>query len=129
MPVYHTVMDELMIGTDYSVRRIIRGIPDNLTLEEAWLTVKENVTKTDAQAIFQRHVNGTPSAEGEIIADGGSDGVADIIFYMIPANTILLTPFKNYLFDIQVELSDGRFYAADEGVVIATARVGRVTGV
>lgn len=128
MPIYHNIIDDIMAGANKGIRRLIRGVDEGLTVTHAWLTVKDNITKTDAQALFQKSITSSGTVAGEIL-ENGSDGTADIIFYLYPADTIKLNPKKYYPYDIMVQVSDGSFYPVDEGAIITRPRVNRVTGV
>jgi hypothetical protein len=128
MPIYHNIIDDIMIGTHKGIRRFIRGVDEGLTITHAWLTVKENITKTDAQALFQKAVTGAVTIAGTIL-DDGEEGIADIIFYLYPADTIRLNPRRYYPYDVVVQTSDNKYYPVDEGAIITRPRVGRVTGV
>ncbi len=128
MPAYHNTIDDIMHGTNKGIRRIIRGVPTGTTITQAWLTIKENETKTDAQALAQKTATLSATAQGQIL-DAGSSGIADIVFWLLPTDTIKLTPKKPFLYDVQVLLSDGRYLPADQGRIITFARISRVSGV
>jgi hypothetical protein len=128
MPAYHTIIDDIMVGADKSFRRIVNGVPPGLTIVQAWFTLKDNVTRTDAEAIAQKSITATATAAGQIVA-AGSTGIADLLFHLLPTDTIRMTARVQYPYDIQVKLSNNKFYPVDSGLLAPQARVGQVSGV
>lgn len=128
MPVYHTIVDDVTVGDDKSFLRIVNGVPAGLTIIQAWFTLKDNVTRTDVEAIAQKSITTTASAAGQILATGAT-GAAELLFHLLPADTIRMRPRQEYLYDIQVKLSNNKFYPVDNGALAPQARVGQVSGV
>lgn len=122
MGILHSLIDDITIGTNKTIARTVTGIPTDNVLNKAWFTVKDNYTRTDANAVFQLIVSTALTSDGQI-TDAGTSGTGAMQFLLTPTETLLLTPKKNYVFDIKVKLVDGSLYPAETGVVITDPRV------
>ena len=115
-------LDEKIInvvsGDDFQVVRTIDNISVGQHLIEAWFTIKEN--KWDADYIFQKHITTIEAANQGVISDtGDTDQIANLQFNLIPANTLLLIPFYEYVYDIQVKTNVGYIYTPELGTFIS----------
>lgn len=122
MSILHSIIDDITIGTNKTIARTVTGIPTSNVLNKAWFTVKDNYTRTDASAVLQLVVTTALTSTGQI-TDAGTSGTGAIQFLLTPANTLLLTPKKQYVFDIKVKLVDGSLYPAETGTIITISRV------
>ncbi len=107
---------------DLTVQRTITGVPAGDTLASAWLTVKLNKTDADP-GIFQRAITSALTAAGQITDTGAGDTQGAVEFYLLPANTSLLTEGVGYHYDIQVRTTAGKTYTVEVGRVTVTGSV------
>lgn len=127
MPNYEATVTDFAAGDDISIERTITTVPSGQTMTTAWFTVKRKVSDTDIQAVFQKEVTSSLVAGEGQIDDTGADGTGHIIFYVVAAETALLTPFSEYRYDIQVKLSGGGVATPEIGVIIAFPQMTRAT--
>ena len=126
MPTLNSIIDDLVVGSDLWIRRPITGLPAGVTLSQAWLTIKENSTQTDAQAIIQKSITSAATSQGQI-TDTGADTAGELLFYLIPLDTEKLDPCLIYEFDVKVKLSDGRYSTPEKGQITPVARITEAT--
>lgn len=119
MPSYESTITDFVAGDDFTIERTITLVPSGQTMINAWLTVKRRISDTDALAVFQKAITTSLIAGIGHIDDTGADGTGHVIFYLIAANTVLLTPYSEYRYDIQVKLSGGAISTPETGVIIA----------
>lgn len=127
MPTFNTVIDDIVAGDDYFIERIISGLPVGVSVVEAWLTVKANLTDLDSAALIQKNITGVDVVGQGVIIDDGSDGTATIRFDLVPADTAIIPAAgrgsTGYPFDIQVRTSTGRIYTPEIGTISSIAQV------
>lgn len=116
------MIDDIMVGTNKTIARTVTDVPTTNVLNKAWLTVKDNYTRTDANATFQLSITTAATSAGQI-TDAGTSGTGNLQFLLTPSQTLLLTPKKQYVFDVKVKLVDGSLYPAETGVIITLNRV------
>lgn len=126
MATYDAIIDEFVAGDDLSVERTVTGVPATTTLTNAWFTVKRKLTDADADAILQKIITSVSTSSGQI-DDTGADGTGHVIFLLVPADTVLLTPLSEYHYDIQVKTSAGKIYTPESGKIVAQIQVTKST--
>jgi hypothetical protein len=126
MGVLRTLIDDITVGTDKTLARTLIGVPSGFLLLQAWFTVKDNPTRTDAEAVLQKIITSGLSLAGQI-TDTGTSGVGAMQFELYPTDTLLLTPGQIWLFDIRIKLNSGRVYPGEEGVILTRDRITRAT--
>lgn len=125
MPNFEGTITNFVAGDDITVERTITLVPSGQTITNAWFTVKRNVTDTDALAVFQKTITTSLVANVGHIDDTGADGTGHLMFYIVAAQTILLTPYSEYRYDIQVKLNGGAISTPETGVIIAFPQMTR----
>ena len=118
---------KLKIGADRSILRTVVNIPAGLTMTKAWLTVKNNLTDTDLQAVFQLIITPSANTTGQITDTGGS-GTGTIVFNILAAQSSLLVEGQKYVYDIQVHYgSSNTNDPIEEGTIYASGRITQAT--
>src|SRR5262245_50955367 len=82
----------------------------------AWLTIKESKRDSDAEAIVQKRITTTLTAEGQILDTGAGDNIGQLTFILVSADTADLREGKNYRFDIKIKFNSGRFETPEMGI-------------
>lgn len=119
--------DGLVLGDDFDVTRPITDLPSGVTISKAYFTVKSNESDLDAAAIFQKTITSVlDNAEGQI-TDTGADGTGSVTFYLQAADTVLMTADVEYVYDIQLVLSNARLNTPEKGLISGTGQVTRAT--
>ena len=107
---------DVVVGDDISIYNTLDNVGTGQSLTKAWLTVKEEHWDTDADALFQKEITTTNTAgQGHIEDDGTGDDVATVRFDITAAETILLHPYFEYVYDIQVLTNTGKIYTPEFG--------------
>ena len=114
--------EDFVCGDALAVERTIAGIPTGLTLTTARLTIKAVATDLDAAAILQLTITSAVTSSGQI-TNTGSSGTGAVRFTLSGAQTVLLTPRREYAFDIQVNTSDGAPYTPCKGTMIGEQQI------
>lgn len=115
-------ISDFFVGDNLDIEKDITDIPAGETLATAWFTVKRKPTDLDADAIMQKTITSGSSSSG-IITDIGIDGTGHVKFTLLPADTLLLAPNNEYLYDIQVETSAGKIFTKDYGKIIGHQQI------
>jgi hypothetical protein len=116
MPNYQAKIRGVVAGDGYRVRWELRTVPDDGAVTKAWLTVKEQGKEDspDATAVFQKvTTTSLVLTQGQITNDGATGNIASGYFWLLPEETILLTPgdpevdrsVPIYVYDIQVNIT------------------------
>lgn len=121
-----TISDGLVIGSDFSVIRVIKDLPTGQVLSKAWFTVKVSPDYDDSQAVFQISVTAVANNDGQITNTGAS-GTGLVSFNLSAANTALLKARKRYWYGIKVKMSDGKVYEPQIDTFHAHAPITRST--
>lgn len=121
------ILGKIVVGDDVSIRRTIdreaSGFVSGVTITEAWLTCKLNVTDTDP-GLFQKIITTTDvPGTGEIEDDGTGDVDMVIRFDLLPADTVAIGSTLIRQFDIQVLTNGGQIYTPERGVISAIEQV------
>ena len=81
----------------------------------------------DAAALLQLSVTSTLSASGQITDTGSRSGRGEVRFTLTSVQTLLLQPGTVYVWDMQVQLSDGALYTPCKGTIVGEAQITRAT--
>jgi hypothetical protein len=116
-PQFRQRIRDFVCGDSLRIERTILSLPTGLTVSKAWLTIKTLATDLDAAATLQLSITSTLSSAGQITDVGTTSGDGALRFTLTPAQTLLLTPEQEYVFDVQVLLSDGGIYTPVKGTI------------
>jgi hypothetical protein len=106
----------LVAKDDIRIQRTYSGLPTGITLTKAWLTVK--VSKSDPDpGIFQIIITTVAGAGGHITDPASADGDLDLYFDISAAQSALLTPGRQYPYDVQVKDSANKIYTLEIGTI------------
>lgn len=112
---FKEIIDDVVVGDDFQVIRTIDNISVGQSLTEAWFTIKEY--HWSSTYIFQKHITtSNVDAQGVISDTGDTDTIANLRFNLTAANTLLLSPFFSYTYDIQVKTNTGLLYTPEIGI-------------
>lgn len=124
MPNYAGIVENLVAGDWRQIPFQVTNVPTGGALVQGWFTVKEDAADTDPQAIFVKIITTTLDVtKGHITNDGSIGGVATGFFNLLMADTILLTPEQEYVYDMQFRLlmidSSNRIETPEIGIIKA----------
>ena len=100
-------------GDQFPLRRTLTGLPANVTISSAKLTLKTNISDADP-GLWQLSAT---------VEDTGSTGIGTIRFDVTSTQTLLMVQDTPYWFDIQVTLSNGSILTIEEGITSALYQV------
>lgn len=126
MPNYGVEIRDIVAGDDVQVTRTVTSVPASTTITKAWFTVKAAGADADP-GVFQKAITTSDVAGTGQITDSGADGTGALRFDLTKTNTALLTPGVEYLYDIQVLLSNGNIATIEQGVIIARRSITAAT--
>ncbi len=113
----HSIIDELIVGSPLHIQRTIRISTVYGLVEKCWITVKENTTQTDPQALIKKTITTTATASGQI-TNAGNSGSAEFVFHLVRADTIKFKPRKSYLVDIWMKQANDEPAGVESGIII-----------
>lgn len=116
MPTYRYI-DDFTPGDTYRVLRQIDAVASGI-VNEAWFTVKTNVTDNDAMAKVNLHITLTPATAGYVV--NNEDGTTDLSFIVQPTASNTMSPSLTYYYDIVVKTSSTEVYTVEEGKLFTT---------
>lgn len=113
---------------DVEVTRTITGLTVAQDITKAWLTVKSDLSLTDANAELQLEITTVETAAGQITDDATGDTEGALRFDISGATDYTnLVANVLYHFDIQILLSDGKLATIEKGRTRWEAEVTQAT--
>ena len=109
-------------GDQFSIRRVVKGIPSSILVSSAQLTLKSTIATADP-GLFQKSITSANVAGTGQVENTGASGVAVIRFDINDDDTLLMAADTDYFFDIQVKLSNDDIKTIESGVTSAKAQV------
>jgi len=116
------IIDTLFVGDDWTIERVISGIPEDTTIVKAWFTVK--VDYTYALPVLETEITTDLTTEGGITNTGVN---ATLIFTIGRLRTIDLHAFQEYTYSIQIKLSTDRITTTELGTLICNPDISTTT--
>lgn len=113
-------------GDQFTLTRRIQAVPIGRTIQRAWLTIKANLTDSDASAIFQKEITTTHTAgQGQIADDpvASLNRTTELRFEITSSDTMAMTADQVYYYDIQIRLDSGDIYTIESGRTSAREQV------
>jgi hypothetical protein len=117
-------LDDFTTGDTYMLIRMVPYVPEGFFIEEAWWTVKESMTDTDAESMFSLCITLSGSANGEVT--NYPDGTSRLRFIAQPSNSLMMSPSSTYYYDVHVNLSSGDKYQLEYGKIFTGYTVRQV---
>ncbi len=114
---------DLVVEDDYDLETSILGVPSGAVLEEAWLTIKEDVSDDDADAILQKVITSISVSDVGQITDTGASGTGNVVFQLTAAETDTLVPGQIYYYDIQVKTDTNKHSTREKGILIPVGQI------
>jgi hypothetical protein len=111
-------IEDIVVGDDVDVERVVTNVPSGQELSKAWLTIKTAEADLDAAAVIQKAITSTPQAGvGQITDTGSGDTIGTIVFSLTAADTLLLGSTIVYYYDIQVKTDQAKVYTVEKGLL------------
>ncbi len=109
---YAEVITNLVIGDDYDWDISISDVPAGQVVVSGWLTVKQY--DTDLSYVFQKNVGTVLTSVGQVTISGI---YTNVLITARAADTDLLNPLAEYVYDIQVITDAGRYKTVEKGII------------
>ena len=110
---------EKVAGDSLRIQDTYIELPTGITINKAWLTIKEYAADADIGAVIQKSITTSLTTSGQITdATSTTDLAISLFFDLTPAETILLEPYRPYEYDIQVKTTDSAIYTCVMGQII-----------
>lgn len=109
-----TTINDITIGDDIDLTFPIANVPDTITFISAILTVKAYYS--DTTALIQKTIGSVESIDGVIVG-------TELTFHLLSTDTVLLYPYAEYVFDVQVKTSENKVSTVVSGIIIAVRQV------
>jgi len=107
---------DVVVGDDISIYTTLDNVGTGQSLTTARLTIKEEWWDSDDDALIQKTITTSLIVgEGHIEDDGAGDDVATLRFDLTQDETILLHPYFDYVYDIQVTTNTGKNFTPEFG--------------
>jgi len=122
MPNYSATISGFATGDSLVIRRTISrsssGMPSGVFVTKAWLTVKDELTDADVDALVQKEITTTDApGVGQLEDDGNGDTDPVLRFDLVAADTRAIGATHRY-YDIQVLLNvNSSIYTGEKGEV------------
>jgi hypothetical protein len=110
-------IDEHAVGDDFDIVRTITDVPSGVTITKAWLMVKENSADVDGSAIVTKTITTGTTTPGTVTDSGAGDGIGEVTFHMLTADTNAMDPLTDYVYGIKVQLSNGYTGHVEQGTI------------
>lgn len=118
MPKFNAIIEGFVVGDSLTVLREILNVPSDMTMVNAWFTVKKSHLDSDEDAILQKNITTVESEDGVITA-ADEDSYPRIEFRLTPEETYLLSSNRKYRYDIQVSDEDNEHvYTLETGQIV-----------
>lgn len=89
----------------------------SVTFTKVYLTIKENETDEDDDAVFQEFITSSSTSRGQITDASSSDGAVAFNFRVLGDESVLLEPGVTYFYDFQGIDTDGEPYTFEIGKI------------
>jgi len=100
MTAFNRDLQPIVRGDTKQVERVFTGLPVGITIDRAWLTVKENSNSADP-GLFQVVITTAIASVGRIFDASTSDGQLSMYFNINSTQTAAATAGRRYIYDIQ----------------------------
>lgn len=99
----------------------VRSSSGNAT--QAWLTIKENTTQGDTDAIVKKSITPTAGVNGQITKVGGTDNTVSYVFNLVRNDTNKFNPRKRYIFDVWLKVTNYEAAVVHSGKIVVAPAV------
>lgn len=103
-------------GDAFGMDVTITSWPVAETAAKIYVTVKRRVTDADADAIFQKEITASASADG-VITTTGSSGTVTALVTVSKTESALIEPQRTYYYDVRVITADGDPWTPFDGTL------------
>jgi hypothetical protein len=111
-----SVIDDFSVYSDKAIVYTINDLEDDVTVDNAWLVVKESIGDADDDALITKAITTSDQAGIGQIVNG--DNSAVLTFRLTDPETGTLTPLAWYSVAIKAWLSSGEQQAIELGTMI-----------
>jgi hypothetical protein len=108
----------VVIGDDFRVQRTYTSLPTGLSITKAWMTVKESDRQSDAAALLQKEITASVTADGQITDADTTGGSIGLYFDLARAETGAARHSSPYVYDVQIQVSDGAIHTLEKGTIV-----------
>lgn len=108
-------IDPVVIGDDFTVRRIYTGLPTGISIDTAWFTVKTNESDPDLSALIQKVITPIEAPSGHIVVATTSGGYLEMFFDPTRLETVNAIEGTEYLYDVQVRTTSSKIFTLEKG--------------
>lgn len=109
---------DVVIGDDFRIQRTYTGLPTGMSIAKAWLTIKESDRQIDADALLQNEITTSVTAAGQITDADTTGGDIALYFDLARAETATARHVQPYLYDVQIQVSDGSIHTLEKGTIV-----------
>lgn len=127
MPDYAGIITNFVAGDHIDIERTITTLPSGQIISNAWFTVKNKRNDLDIDALIQKEITTILTSGTGWIEDTGTDTIGLIHFFLTPDDTMILTAFAEYHYDIQIKTNAGMIYTPEIGTISAHPQITRAT--
>lgn len=100
MTAFNRDLQPIVRGDTKQIERVFTGLPTGVTIDRAWLTVKEDASATDP-GLFQITITTAIAPVGRISDATTTDGRLGMYFNINSTQTAAATAGRRYVYDIQ----------------------------
>jgi hypothetical protein len=115
-------IDPVVIGDDFTVRRVYTGLPTGISIDTAWFTVKVSTSDPDP-GLIQKVITPTEGPNGHIVVDNTSEGFLEMFFDPTRTETLMASTGIDYVYDVQVRTTTSKIYTLEKGNISFIAGV------
>ena len=105
-------------GDDLRISRTYTELPEGVSINKGYLTIKRLATSDDADAILQKQISAAEAVAGQITDASTTGGSIELYFDLTGAETGALTPLVAYHYDVQIVSIAGAIYTCEKGVMV-----------
>jgi len=105
-------------GDDLRISRTYTELPEGVSINKGYLTIKRLATSDDADAILQKQISAQEAVAGQITDASTTGGSIELYFDLTGAETGSLTPLVAYHYDVQIVSIAGAVYTCEKGVMV-----------
>lgn len=119
MPQFNGKISGFSNNSNLGLRWTVSGLPANVLIDSAEFIIKPTATSSDIDTVLSKVVD-TNNVVGEgQVEDTGADGIGEVRFDLVPADTSLLTPYVEYTYWVNIILDTGETTLAETGTIFA----------
>jgi hypothetical protein len=109
---------DVAIKDNVRITRTFTGLPTGTVIEKAWMTVKLRASAPDTDKLFQKVIQASGSADGQITDADTAGGSIAMYFELLEADTQNARVSVPYRYDIKVKrVGETRSHTLEKGLI------------